>query len=148
MESNNRCQTKYNVTFVILVSLITFISLSHAILFVYVVVYVKDNANTLITNVVSDVEKRLVELSNDITKQLQSEMSNQFALLNYQINTLLTQQLTQLNQQLTQLTQQTQQLTQQLTQQQSQQQSQQALFALKMNNMLSEIMMCTCNLTQ
>jgi outer membrane murein-binding lipoprotein Lpp len=121
MELNNRikhCQTKYNISFIILVSVIVFVSLTHAIFFVYVVIYLKDNANTLLAGVMSEVENKINILSNDISKRLQDEISRQLITLNNQIATLTSQLMTQ--------------------------QSRQQLFLLKMN----ELMQCTCNITQ
>lgn len=93
MENHNhsQSQTKYNVSAIVLLSLIMFITLAHAIFFVCIVLYVKDNANTLITNIVDDVEKQVNELANEIVRKLQAQISNQLD----QLNVLVTQQQSQ-----------------------------------------------------
>ena len=90
-EINNRNKHCYNISFIILLSFIASVTLAHAIFFVYLVIYLKDNANALLVRVMSDVENKIVILSNDISKRLQDEMAKQFIPLSNQI-TILTAQ--------------------------------------------------------
>lgn len=119
---NKHCQTKYNISFIILISIIVFVTLSHAIFFVYIMIYLKNNANTLLEGAMSEVENKINILSNDISKRLQDEIVRQLLTLNNQIATL----------------------TSQIVRQQTQQQTQQQMFLLKIN----DLMQCACNITQ
>lgn len=85
-------------------------------------IYLKNNANTLLEGAMSEVENKINILSNDISKRLQDEIVRQLLTLNNQIATL----------------------TSQIVRQQTQQQTQQQMFLLKIN----DLMQCACNITQ